>query len=164
VRSIFALVVVALLASCSSTSTQPPQEPAPAPPQQPGQPTPNPPVEEPPAPPSGDVPLSPSSLYIFAGLNNEVFLGCLSCPAGDPNSVHAQYGLYGGEYSATSIFNDYGQYGSPYAVYSACNPYTQTPPVVVDGEGNYYGRLTVNTYHPDAISSQYDWLTTVVCV
>jgi len=48
-----------------------------------------------------------------------------------------------------SIFNPYSQFGSRYSAYSACNPYATDPPVIVDENGNYYGRLTVNTYYGD---------------
>lgn len=154
VKHTIIVMTLGLLAACSGVPIEPPQQP---------QPVPNPPAQAQPTLPDGS-PVLPASLYILGGLNNDVFLGCLSCPPGDPNSVHSQYGLYGGEYSVDSIFNNYGQYGSPYSVYSACNPYTQTPPVVIDGAGNYYGRLTVNRNHPEAISSQYDWLMTVVCI
>lgn len=148
------LLVLTLLAGCASTSTPPTT--APELPEAPSQPS-----------PPTDTPDSsfPSGVVIFGGLNNEVFLGCLSCPAGDPNSVYSEFGTYGSEYSATSIFNNYGQYGSPYSIYSACNPYTQTPPIIVEGS-NYYGRLTVNRYHSEASSDPalYEWLTTTVCI
>lgn len=163
-RSFFALIAVALLASCGSTSSPPSQQPTPTP-DPPPQVQPAPPTPELPSLPNG-APMSPSSLYIFADTPDVIFLGCLSCPAGDPNSVHSQYGLYGGEYSVSSIFNNYGQYGSPYSIYSACNPYTLSPPVVIDGAGDYYGRLTVNTAHVEKMTNPllYEWLTTIVCV
>jgi len=60
--------------------------------------------------------------------------------------VWNKYGSSGSPYSAESIFNHYSQFGSPYSTESACNPYATDPPVIVDGDGKYYGRLTLNRY------------------
>ena len=46
-----------------------------------------------------------------------------------------------------SIANHYSEYGSRYSMYGACNPYATDPPVIVDGNGSFYGRLTLNGYH-----------------
>ena len=75
------------------------------------------------------------------------------------------YGTYGSEYSAQSIHNSYGQYGSPYSAYSACNPYASDPPVIVDDQGAFHGRLTVNLYHRQAARSDelVRWLEDAVC-
>lgn len=64
-----------------------------------------------------------------------------------------------------SIFNRYGEYGSQYSTYSACSPYASDPPVIVDGAGNFYGRLTINAYNPQRTrdSSIIQWLTETVC-
>ena len=85
-------------------------------------------------------------LLVFGGSNNRVFLGCLSCSEFDSDSIFNQYGTYGSAYSATSILNSYSEYGSRYSAYSACNPYASSPPIVVDDDGNAYGRLTLNRY------------------
>lgn len=140
------------------TEPAPPEEPAPpAPPEEPA-----PPPEEP-SPP--DTPTSPSDVYLFGGMNDEVFLGCLSCPESAANSVHNRYGSFGSQYSSTSIFNNYSEYGSRYSAYSACNPYAQNPPAIVDGAGSFYGRLTVNNYHPQIYrdSDLQEWLENEVC-
>lgn len=86
---------------------------------------------------------------VFGGSGHKTYLGCLSCNSYNSESVLNSYGSYGSAYSATSIFNAYSEYGSPYSAYSACNPYASDPPVIVDGAGKYYGRLTVNTYRSD---------------
>ena len=144
---------------------EPPGEPTP-----PEEPTPPGPPEEP-APPSEeptppDTPTSPSDVYLFGGMNDEVFLGCLSCPASNPNSVYNEYGNFGSEYSSTSISNNYSQYGSPYSTYSACNSYAQNPPAIVDGTGAFLGRLTINDYHPQRYRdvAVREWLDADVCV
>lgn len=95
-------------------------------------------------------PVGPARLMIYGGPNNGTYLGCLSCPSTDPESVFNEYGA-GNPYRYESITNSYGQFGSPYSSYSACNEYASDPPVVVDEAGNYYGRLTLNRYAPDAL-------------
>lgn len=88
-----------------------------------------------------------SKLMLFGGRNNTVYLGCVSCGRLESDSLHNTLGDYGSRYSSDSIFNTYGEYGSKYSDYSPCNRYGQEPPVIVDREGNFYGRLTVNTSH-----------------
>jgi len=91
---------------------------------------------------------------LFGGEDHKVYLGCLSCNEYASDSVLNRYGDHGSRYSDTSIFNKYGDYGSRYSSYSACNPYASDPPVIVDEEGGFYGRLTVNKYHPQRTRSE----------
>ncbi len=104
-------------------------------------------------------------LVLFGDDADRRFLGCLSCSRFDPDSVHNEFGHYGSRYSAYSIWNPYGRYGSPYSNFSPCNPYATRPPVVLDNDGLYYGRLTLNLFLPDAISEPevVNWLRFVVC-
>jgi hypothetical protein len=89
-----------------------------------------------------------AELNVFAGRNNEVFLGCLTCSEYDLNSVHNPLGVYGSKYSLTSIANPDSDYGSRSALESACNPYALNAPVILNGDGKYYGQLTVNKSNP----------------
>jgi hypothetical protein len=91
-----------------------------------------------------------SKLMIFGGAGHRVYLGCLNCPSTDTDSVLNSYGTHGNTYSSQSILNHLGDFGSGYSTYSACNEYASDPPVVVDGTGRFYGRLTLNQYHPQA--------------
>lgn len=50
-------------------------------------------------------------------------------------------GVYGSEFSPTSIWNELGPYGSATGPYRACNPFTRRPPRLVDEAGCTYGRL-----------------------
>lgn len=103
-------------------------------------------------------------IMLFGGPNHEVYLGCLSCNEYASDSVKNTYGPYGSEYSSASIFNEYSQYGSPYSSYSVCNEYASEPPVVVDEEGNYYGRATLNQYRDQTNSREIvEWLERIVC-
>lgn len=106
-----------------------------------------------------------TKLMVFGGLNHKVYLGCLNCNEYASDSLFNSYGNNGSSYSAQSVWNHYSEFGSPYSTYSACNPYASDPPVIVDQSGTYYGRLTVNQYHPErgAGTKYYDWLTDTVC-
>ena len=88
-----------------------------------------------------------AKLMIFGGTNHTVYLGCLNCSEYASDSVKNTYGTHGSGYSQESIFNHYGSYGSPYSAESACSEYANDPPVIVDQNGKYYGRLTLNRYH-----------------
>lgn len=107
---------------------------------------------------------APSPMLVFGGIGHKTFLGCLNCSEYAHSSVLNEYS-YGSPYGQT-IFNHYGDFGSEYSNESACNPYATDPPVIVDGNGNYYGRLTVNEFHYQigVGRSFIDWLKTKVCV
>ena len=102
-------------------------------------------------------------ILVFGGSGHKTFLGCLTCSEYNSSSLLNQYGSYGSAYSSTSIFNKYGDFGSPYSSHSACNQYANDPPVLVDRSGAFYGRLTLNRYHKDAISDSKTvaWLAAV---
>jgi hypothetical protein len=99
-------------------------------------------------------PAATTKLMIFGGQGHKTYLGCLSCSQFDTESIFNEYGTYGSAYSAQSVRNAYSQFGSQYSATSACNPYASDPPVIVDGNGRYYGRLTVNVSRSDAPRSQ----------
>jgi len=109
--------------------------------------------------------LAPAKLMLFGGTDHKTYLGCLNCSEYATDSIFNRFGPKGSEYSIESIWDKYGDFGSPYSEYSACNPYATDPPVIVDHEGNYYGRLTVNVYHAEIGGGrQYvGWLQKKVC-
>jgi hypothetical protein len=84
-------------------------------------------------------------VLIFGGDNNKEFLGCLSCNEMAGNSVWNDMSTYGWR-NGFGKWNPFGQYKNPYSSYSACNEFTQNSPVLVDREGNFYGRLTTNEF------------------
>lgn len=104
-------------------------------------------------------------LMIFGGPDHKTYLGCLTCSQYSTGSVLNQYGEYGSRYSTDSIWNRYGDFGSPYSSNSACNAYTTDSPVIVDENGNAYGRLTLNLYDPHIALGQkfVSWLRDSVC-
>jgi hypothetical protein len=83
-------------------------------------------------------------LMIFGGENHDVYLGCMSCPPWEADSVHNTVGKYGSVISPTSISNSISAYGNAISPTSACNELATAPPVLVDRKGKYYGELTLN--------------------
>ncbi len=102
---------------------------------------------------------------IFGGVDHKTYLGCLNCSKYESDSVFNEYGTHGSRYSGESIWNRYSEFGSRYSYYAACNPYATDPPVIVDQNGEFRGRLTLNKYHPQLGEggALYDWLAGVVC-
>lgn len=92
-------------------------------------------------------PAAPGKLMLFGGQDHKTYLGCLNCGQYAFDSVSNSYGNFGSTYSLSSIFNSYSEFGSAYSMYSACNPYASDPPVIVDQAGDFYGRLTMNTFN-----------------
>lgn len=84
-------------------------------------------------------------ILIFGGDNNKEFLGCLTCNEMTGNSVWNEMSQYGWK-NGFGKWNPFGQYKNPFSVYSACNEYTSSAPVLVDRNGRFYGRLTMNEY------------------
>jgi len=108
------------------------------------------PVASPPtAPPTVASPALQPKMMIFGGDNHTTYLGCVNCSEYAIDSVRNAYGPHGSPYSQESIFNHYGPFGSPYSSTSACDEYASDPPVIVDQNGRYYGRLTLNTLNPE---------------
>lgn len=99
-------------------------------------------------------------LMIFGGADHDVYLGCLSCPPWETDSVHNEVGQYGSEISPSSIRNPISLWGSTIAVTSACNEIASDPPVLVDKAGKYYGELTMNKVRPKrtTIKAALGWL------
>lgn len=106
---------------------------------------------------------APAALLIFGGVGHKTFLGCLNCSEYGQSSIQNPYS-FGSPYGQT-IFNHYNDFGSAYSDESACNPYATDPPVIVDSDGNYYGRLTLNLYHNQiGVGRNFvNWLETKVC-
>jgi hypothetical protein len=84
-------------------------------------------------------------ILIFGGQGNKDFLGCLTCNEYDSNSVWNDMSQYGWD-NGFGKWNPFGPYKNPYSLTSACNSYSSSGPVLVDRQGNFYGRLTVNDY------------------
>jgi hypothetical protein len=90
-----------------------------------------------------------SALLLFGNSDHKTFLGCLNCSKYDSGSVCNEYGENGSRYNTNSIWNPYAQFGSKYSSDSPWNQYSSSAPVVVDKEGQFYGRFTANKYVSD---------------
>jgi hypothetical protein len=103
-------------------------------------------------------------LLLFGGRDHKKFLGCL-CNEFDTDSVFNEFGRYGSEFQSDSIFNSFGDYGSSFSDLSPCNSFANYPPVVVTGDGNFAGYLTVNEFKAGAITDEkvMSWLKQKVC-
>lgn len=86
------------------------------------------------------------------------YLGCYTCSQYEPDAICNEYGTYGSSYSGNSIWNEYGSYGSEYSSYSPWNSYSSSGPKMVDNEGNFYGRFSINTYAGFSQSSELNQL------
>lgn len=104
-------------------------------------------------------------LMIFGDENHDVYLGCFNCSDIDSESVHNTIGKYGSSISSLSIFNSIGKYGSSISSYSPCNTIGSNSPVIVDGDGGFYGYLTLNSIQSKAMTDEnvLAWLKYKVC-
>jgi hypothetical protein len=159
-------------ATCDEVSAcfqQPPTPRSTPTPQRPPGNTSSPPVPRPAERPSdaygqARTPSASGRHLLFGGEKHDVYLGCL-CSEYDAESVFNSYGRFGNEYCTDCIWNSYGKYGSAYSSTSVCNEYASDPPVVVDGDGKFYGRLTLNEFNPQRVADDalLEWLDKKVC-
>jgi hypothetical protein len=109
--------------------------------------------------------VQPSKLMLFAGEGHKTYLGCLSCSEYANDSVLNKYGPHGSAFSAESVMNKHSPYGGRHGAYSPCNPFSADPPIIVDDQGNSYGRLTINKFNSERTRNTValEWLTSSVC-
>ena len=89
-------------------------------------------------------------LYIFGGDGHKTFLGCLNCGSNEAKSVWNEMGHFGFK-NDFGIWNPFGPFANPYSPHSICNEYATDPPIVVDDDGQAYGRVTLNEYAPGSV-------------
>ena len=88
-------------------------------------------------------------IMIFGGKSHQTYLGCLNCPSNARDSIFNESGQYGrcpGPFSDNLFcrgpFREFGSSG-PFQDRSACGSNATDPPVIVDEDGGYYGRVSV---------------------
>ncbi len=91
-------------------------------------------------------------ILIFGGRNNKEFLGCLTCNEMSGDSVWNEMSQFGWN-NNFGKWNSFGEYKNSFSSYSACNEFTSSAPVLVDKQGNFYGRLTINEFAQGSICS-----------
>lgn len=95
---------------------------------------------------------------LFGGDNHDKFLGCLNCNQFDPNSIWNEFGTYGSEFSSDSIWDEFGTYGSEFSSYSPWDEFSNSGPVIVDSQGNYYGKFTINEFDDQTRLGFASWI------
>lgn len=83
-------------------------------------------------------------IMIMGGDDCTEFLGFLNANPFDSRSIWNQFGTYGNEYNTNCIWNQYGTYGNEYSMYSPWNAYSSNSPILIDKEGNYYGKFNAS--------------------
>ena len=81
-------------------------------------------------------------LRLMGGAQHEVYLGCLSCPAGSDDSILNPDGPYGRLDGPRSIWNPNCPYGGRAGAFSPWNPRPLRPPIAQTEYGHKYGVLT----------------------
>lgn len=89
------------------------------------------------------------ALLLFGDPDHRTFLGCINCSQFDGDSICNQFGQFGSQFNSSSIWDQFGQFGSQFSSDSPWNAYSFSGPVIVDKQGNFYGRLTANRYVGD---------------
>jgi len=102
-------------------------------------------------------------LGIYAGDNNEYYLGCLNCSKDAKDSIFNTDGEYGNSNSYNSMFNQYGKFGGAYKHFSPCNKYSKTPPKILDSDKNFYGYFTINTNKNKLDKDTNKWMKNELC-
>jgi hypothetical protein len=64
------------------------------------------------------------------------------------------FGQNGSEFSSYSIWNQFNSFGSQFSSYSPWNQFSSLGPIIVDRDGNFYGRLTANQFSSDRTQIQ----------
>ncbi|HNX29711.1 MAG TPA: stalk domain-containing protein [Syntrophomonadaceae bacterium] len=91
-------------------------------------------------------------LILVADDGKATFLGELTSNEFASDSIFNSFGTYGNEFSSKSIWNEFGRYGGEFSIYSPFNEFSLHPPMIIDGNGNIIGYLTVNEFKVGAIS------------
>lgn len=94
-----------------------------------------------------------AELSLYGGSGHDEYLGCFDCNKYAAESICNKYGTYGNKYNGESIWNRYGTYGNRHGVDSPWNKYStsNSVPVLVDKDGNFYGYLTINKFRNKAV-------------
>lgn len=94
-----------------------------------------------------------AELSLYGGSGHDQYLGCFDCNKYSAESICNKHGLYGSKHSVDSIWNRHGLFGSKHSIDSPWNKYSvsNTIPVLVDSDGNFYGYLTINKYRDKAV-------------
>jgi hypothetical protein len=94
-------------------------------------------------------------ILLFGGPEQQDFLGCLTCDAGEPYSIWNPETDYGSPRHPLSIWNREGRYGSEDSPHSPWSRRPKSVPVVVDRAGNLCGNFAVDRNYPGRVTDGY---------
>ena len=91
-------------------------------------------------------------LLLYGGTGHDEFLGCLNCSESSSKSICNGFGTYGSMFSSSGMFNQFAGFGNRFSPKSPWNQFSSSNsvPVVVDSDGNFYGYFTINEHRSDA--------------
>lgn len=88
-------------------------------------------------------------IMIFGGKDHKTYLGCLNCAPEESDSIFNKSGEFGNcdnpfadNLYCRGPFKNFGPTG-PFHDLSACGSSASNPPVIVDEDGDYYGRFSI---------------------
>lgn len=91
-------------------------------------------------------------VHLYGGIqSHDTYLGCLNCPPSDVLSIwnpHGDYGKNAASVKSANIWYAYGTFGSKRGNHSPWYSSANSPPVIVDFYGDFYGYFTRNSYYP----------------
>jgi hypothetical protein len=100
--------------------------------------------------------VSTLQLFLYGGPSSNIYLGCVSCKASQPDSICDTSNAYGNANSALSIWNPNGTYGS---LSSAQSPWNASAvnqsPVVLNSNSLNYGYFTINTAQSGRVQNSF---------
>jgi hypothetical protein len=91
-----------------------------------------------------------TALYLFGGQGHKEFLGCLNCGSTHPKSVWNELSQFGFK-NAFGVWNPFREFINPFSSQSMCNAFASDPPIIVDENGNAYGRMSINEFAPGSV-------------
>lgn len=91
-------------------------------------------------------------VYLFGGDGHKEFLGCLNCDSSHPKSVWNEFSQYGFK-NDFGVWNPFREFTNEFSSHSMCNEFASDPPVIVDENGNSYGKLTINEFMSGSVCS-----------
>jgi hypothetical protein len=94
------------------------------------------------------------NLLLYGGVNNSVYLGCLTCNQFHADSVCNSFGTYGNPYSSSSIWNQFGTYGNQFNSYSPWNSFSNSGPIIIGTNNLNYGYFTTNAFKTNRTTTQ----------
>jgi hypothetical protein len=100
-------------------------------------------------------PATTNPILLFGGPEQQDFLGCMTCDAGEPYSIWNPESDYGSPKHPHSIWNRAGRYGSEDSPHSPWSRRPRSVPVVVDRAGNLCGNFAVDRSFPGRVTDGY---------